>query len=343
MAYIEKTKTGKYRAHIDKRGVRESETFDREREAREWAVKREAEILNGLRGIFPRKTLAEVLDIYAQRVSAKKEGADKEILRLAAFKRDYPKLAAKVFCETTTADWAEWRDDRLKTVTGSTVVRDINLFSHVYHKCMHELGPYCDKSPLTNLERPKENPPRDQRWEWRQTKAVLRWLGYKTGRKPVTKTQEVAYFLLVCLRTAMRTQEALSLSDENTDLVARVAKVAHKMQYVTGKPRAVPMERQAVRLLERLSQWAREDGRPRYFTMTPKQVDGLWRKNRDTLAMADGGVRDLHVHDTRAEALTRLARKYDVLTLSRISGIKDLRMLNDRYYRERDEQVAARL
>lgn len=43
------------------------------------------------------------------------------------------------------------------------------------------------------------------------------------------------------------------------------------------------------------------------------------------------------------EALTRLARRYDVLTLSRISGIKDLKMLMERYYRERADQVAARL
>lgn len=31
-----------------------------------------------------------------------------------------------------------------------------------------------------------------------------------------------------------------------------------------------------------------------------------------------------------------------MLTLSRITGIKDLRTLNDRYYREQDEEIAAR-
>jgi len=54
-------------------------------------------------------------------------------------------------------------------------------------------------------------------------------------------------------------------------------------------------------------------------------------------------IEDLHIHDTRGEALTRLARRYDVLTLSRMSGIKDLRTLNERYYRERADQIAARL
>jgi hypothetical protein len=42
-------------------------------------------------------------------------------------------------------------------------------------------------------------------------------------------------------------------------------------------------------------------------------------------------------------ALTSLARKVDVMTLARISGHKDLRILMNTYYRETAEQIAARL
>jgi integrase len=45
----------------------------------------------------------------------------------------------------------------------------------------------------------------------------------------------------------------------------------------------------------------------------------------------------------RAEALTRLARKVDVLTLAKISGHKDLRILQNAYYREAAAEIAARL
>lgn len=51
---------------------------------------------------------------------------------------------------------------------------------------------------------------------------------------------------------------------------------------------------------------------------------------------------DLTFHDGRATALTMLARKYDILTLSRISQHKDLKMLA-RYYRESSAEIAARL
>ena len=336
MAYIEKTAAGKYRAHVEKHGVRESQTFPTKAEARGWAATREAEILAGARGQFPRKTLAEVLELYVKRVSSKKGGAHWEELRVAAFLRDFPRLAGKVISETTTADWAEWRDTRLRTVTGSTVQREINLFSAVYHSAMHELGPYVASSPLTKLTKPKENPARSSTWGWSTTRQVLRRLGYVTGRVPVTKAEELAYALLVALRTAMRISEVLSLGDENVNLQTRVATADHKMRYVTGAPRRVPMQPHVVRLLTVLRARGLEGGR--YFDTTPTRVDSLWRSYRDSLL-----IENLTIHDTRGTAITRLSRKVDVLTLSRITGIRDLRLLNERYYRERDEEIAARL
>ena len=71
--------------------------------------------------------------------------------------------------------------------------------------------------------------------------------------------------------------------------------------------------------------------------MSSAVLDALFRKARDRLL-----IKDLHFHDSRAEALTRLSRKVDVLTLAKISGHKDLRILQG-YYRETAEQIAARL
>lgn len=316
-------------------GVRESETFPTKGEARRWGISREAEIMAVGRGQFPRVTLAKALDEYERRFSSQKAGRRAEGLRFTAFKREFPWLAGKVMCETTTADWARWRDERLRKVKASTVLRDINLFSAVYHKASKEMGPYCEGSPLTDMDKPAEPPARTAVWDWRTIRRVLRYLGYRTGVPPVNKSGEVAYAILVALRTAMRAQEVLSLSDANVDMTTRVAMVNHKMQYTTGEPRAVPMQRQAVRLLAPLRKRAAGG---RWFTMTPKQLDGLWRKRRDQML-----VTGITYHDTRGTAITRLARKYDVLTLSRITGIKDLRLLNERYYRERADQIAARL
>ncbi|WP_454765528.1 tyrosine-type recombinase/integrase [Cupriavidus campinensis] len=64
----------------------------------------------------------------------------------------------------------------------------------------------------------------------------------------------------------------------------------------------------------------------------------LFRKVRAKLL-----IDDLHFHDSRAEALTRLSRRVDVMTLAKISGHKDLRILQSTYYRESAADIAARL
>lgn len=338
MAYIRKTTGGRWRVEVEKLGIRDSDTFDTKREAENWGATREAEILAGRRGVFPRKTLGAVMDEYVERFSSKKGGSRWEELRVALFKREFPWLAGKVMCDTTTADWARWRDERLKGtatlkgVSGSTVIREIHLWSAIYHKARKELGPYCAASPLTDLDKPRANPLREARWDRGLIKKVVRRLGYRTGQPPQDKQQEVAYAILVALRTAMRCQEVLSLSDENTNLTTRVAVVNHKMQYCTGAPRKVPMQPQAAKLLKPLA------GKGRYFSMSPSQLDGLWRKHRDQML-----VTGITFHDTRAEAITRLSRKVDVLRLSAITGIKDLKLLNERYYRESAEDIAASL
>jgi integrase len=54
-------------------------------------------------------------------------------------------------------------------------------------------------------------------------------------------------------------------------------------------------------------------------------------------------IEDLTFHDTRATALTLLSRRMDVMTLARISRHKDINLLFNTYYRERPEEIAARI
>jgi integrase len=69
-----------------------------------------------------------------------------------------------------------------------------------------------------------------------------------------------------------------------------------------------------------------------------RQADALFRK-----AKARALIKDLHFHDTRREALTRLAKKFDVMELARISGHRDLRILQNVYYAPTVEDLAKKL
>lgn len=111
-----------------------------------------------------------------------------------------------------------------------------------------------------------------------------------------------------------------------------MAEVKHKMQYLTGRPRQVPLTRHAARLLRPVAK------RDSCFSISAASLDTLFRKSRNRLL-----IEDLHFHDSRAEALTRLSRKVDVMTLAKISGHKDLRLLQEVYYRESPEDIAARI
>lgn len=327
--YIRKVKGG-HRVQVERLGVRESQTFRTKAEASSWGTQREAEILATKRGAWPRRTLQDALERYRREVSTRKRGARSEGLRFDALTRDHPKLAGKIISEITTPDWVAWRDARLKVVTPASVRRDVNLFRNVFTVANQEWK-WTGESPFKGFKVPSDSAPRERRVAMHEVKRLCRWLGYVTGH--VTgKQQEVALAFLLALRTGMRAGELLSLSDQTLDLARRVARVPHKTQYLTGRPREIPLTKHAIRLLKPMM------GRGKVFSVGGKSLDAMFRKARKALL-----IEDLHFHDSRAEALTRLARKVDVMTLARISGHKDLKLLLQVYYRESAEDIAARL
>lgn len=330
MAYIRKQR-GKWRAEVERNGVRDSQVFETKAAASAWAAMREGEILALKRGAFPKKTFADALDRYAEEVSPGKKGERFELLRITALKRDFPALVKKQLSDLTTPDLAAWRDKRLEKVTAGSVQRDINLLSHVFTVARDEWH-WMGESPLKGMRTPGQNAARDRLPTMSEVRRLCRWLGYRTGRKPATKQAEVALAFLLSLRTAMRAGEVLSLSGSTVDLKRKVATVEHKTQHITGKPREVPLSRHALRLLKPVL------GKGPVFSLTSPSLDALFRKARDSLL-----IEDLHFHDARADALTRLAKKVDVMTLAKISGHRDLRILMDHYYREKAEDIAAKL
>jgi integrase len=326
--YIRKVKGG-HRVEVERLGVRDSSTFPTKAEARNWGAQLEAEILATKRGAYPRKTLADAIERYVREVSPTKRGARAEGLRFDALRREFPELVGKVLSDIKTPDWVDWRDKRLKVVSHGAVRRDVNLFRNLFTVARKEWK-WCGESPFTGFKVPSDNPPRHRRVAMKEVKRICRWLGYVTGRVK-GKQQQVALAFLVALRTGMRAGELLTLGDKTVDLTKRVARVRHKTQHLTGRLREIPMTKHAARLL-----------RPylpgQVFTVSSKSLDAMFRKATRALL-----IEDLHFHDSRAEALTRLARKVDVMTLARISGHKDLKLLLGTYYRESAEDIAARL
>jgi integrase len=163
-------------------------------------------------------------------------------------------------------------------------------------------------------------------------------MGYVTGRPPETPQQEVAWAYMVAQHTAMRASEVRGMSRSTVDLKSRVVTLHNHKTLEREGVRFVPVTRKSARLLRVLDAHAKAENRDGYFTVSAQSLDVLFRKVRDRLLMED-----LHFHDSRADALTRLSRRVDVMTLAKISGHRDLNQLLDAYYRISAADIAAGL
>ena len=98
--------------------------------------------------------------------------------------------------------------------------------------------------------------------------------------------------------------------------------VAQLPRSKNGDARAVALSSAALEILSTL----RGLDTVMVFTVTPDTADALFRK-----AVKSAGIQDLHFHDSRSEAITRLARKLDVLELAKQVGHRDLKSLMHYY------------
>jgi len=335
MASIAK-RDGSWRVQIATLGVRDSKTFNTKAEALAWAVKRETEIREGeATGIQKGRTLDDAFRRYEKEVSAHKRGKRQEILRMGAIGRYEiagTPLSDMKLADITSDILGRWRDQRLTVdeVKGSSVNRDLNLLSHVFASATKEWK-WIAKSPTTDVRRPADPPARDRLYSDDEIERICFALGFDQVETELATTgyQRVAVAFLFAIETAMRAGEICSLVA--SDIVGRTATLR---QTKNGTKRGVPLSRRAAELLSLLPEVP--DDEP-LFDLTSGSLDALFRKAKKR-AMIDDGT----FHDTRHLAITRLARKLNVLDLARMVGHKDLRQLQV-YYNETAESMAAKL
>lgn len=335
MAYIRKI-DGRWRAEVQRSGKRTSKRFATKREAELWAASQETKIVSSADAPDYDYTVQQGIDRYQKEVTAHKASAKQERLRLDRFLRDFPQIAQMRLCDVRAADLALWRDARLQKVQASSVLREIVPIRHMFKLAGLEWGWMPKDNPFDGMRKPKEAPPRNRRITPQEARRIMRAMGYVSRQAPTNKTCEVAWAFIVSLHTALRTSEILNLSRQTVDLRRRVVTLkTHKTAHQVGG-REVPITKRAAFLLGILFDAAA--GRDNLFTINAASKDALFRRYVTGL-----GIEDLTFHDARAEALTRLSRRVDVMTLAKISGHRDLNILQNTYYRESASDIAARL
>ena len=320
------TKRGRrWRAEVERRGVRKSASFATKLEASEWAAQTESDILKGARGAVPNKTFGDLLNRYSIEVSARKRGARWEQIRIEKLKRD--PIAQVQLADLNATHFAQWRDRQLKTLTPASVRREWNVLNPALNIAVKEWR-WLPANPMADVKRPAPAQSRDRRITQREIDALIHALGYDPQRKPESVTARVGAAFLFSIETAMRCGEVCGLRWSDVDLKACTARLAMTKN---GTARMVPLSSAAVRILKNLPRGET------VFALDTRQVDALFRK-----AKARAQIDDLHWHDTRHEAITRLAQKLEVLDLARMVGVRDLRILMI-YYNATASEIAKRL
>ncbi|RZF30977.1 site-specific integrase [Paraburkholderia sp. UYCP14C] len=319
-------------------------TFDTKAEAEAWARRLESEMDRGTfvdRTEAERNTFGDLLRRYAHEVSPLKKGAADEILRINKVCRD--SIAKYKVAALSGKLFSEYRDRRLagnadqRPVSGSTVSRELTLLSHVLNVARREWGVHLDINPVSVIRRPRENRARNRRLMPGEEQLLLAALAFSPrdnqGRfsEGGCRNEWALPAVILAIETAMRRGEMLSLRWDDVFLKERFVRL-HDTK--NGDARDVPLSSRAVLILE--SMVRHESGC--VFPITGEALKRVFIRACDR-----AGIENLHFHDLRHEATSRIAERLDnILELSAVTGHKTVQMLK-RYYHPRASDIAARL
>lgn len=326
MASIRK-RGSSWQVRVTRRGFpAEVKTFSSKAEAERWARSLESEMDKGgyvSRTEAERVTFAEILDRYMTEVSPSKRGGLDEIIRIKALKRY--RLASLFMAALTPKALAEYRDERLKACSPSTVLRDLAMISSVINHSRKEWD-IAIANPVSQIRKPAMPQGRDRMLSTDEEKRLLDSLEPSGRRSHYMKP-----LVILALETAMRRGELLGLKWKDIDLNKQVAFLSMTKN---GEARAVPLSSKAVATLRTMPRSI--DGR--VFPMNTAAMEAAFQRARTRAELED-----FHFHDLRHMAATRLSEKLtNILELSAVTGHKDLRMLK-RYYHPNAEQLAKKL
>ncbi len=351
MATITKRGDLQWQVKIRRKGYPpQSKTFDTRADAEKWARAIEREMDRG-RFVSSAEaestTFTEALDRYEREIASNKRGAVQEKSLIRMLRDSW--LAKRSLAAIRRADIAKLRDEWCETHSPATVVRRLALISHLFTIARKEWGLESLSNPVELVRKPTVKNGRTRRISSVEPDTQR---GTSADELAYVKAASASAFLPalvdIAVETAMRRSELISLGPAQVDLTKRVARLAMTKN---GTARDVPLSRKAIAVFEELS----KDGRELFF---PLRADAVTRAFERAVARArkiyeedcaNSGVSpdpkfliDLCFHDLRHEATSRLAEKFPLHELAKITGHRDTKMLM-RYYHPRAEDLAKKL
>ncbi|MFZ5616211.1 MAG: tyrosine-type recombinase/integrase [Pseudomonadota bacterium] len=291
-----------------------SKSFRSKSDADAWARQMEVEADRGFLRNDPRVlegiTLGQCVERYRDEVSQQKRGHDVEKWILNAFLRK--PLAKRNLASITPKDFAEYRDDRLRTISPSGLNRELVILHHLYETAKIEWGYPLTENPLSLIRKPRNNPPRERRLRDGEYERLL-------AAAEKCRNKFIKPIIILAVETAMRRGEILAIRRKDIDLANGRLRIPLTK---TGVARTIPLSPLATDTLAKLIPDG-SDGNDRVIPLRANALRLCW----DRLKLR-GEIADLHFHDLRHEAVSRLFEQgLGVAHVAAISGHRDFRML----------------
>lgn len=341
MATIVKTPSGTWKAVIRKIGwPTTAKTFRTKRDAEDWARRTEDEMVRGVylsRAPSERLTVGNALKRYMEEVSVHKKPTTQRSERFTAQHLDA--YFGKYSMAAVSAELvAKYRDKRLADGKSNNTVRiELAMLGHLFRIAIQEWGIGLTFNPVANIRKPSPGAGRDRRLSQNEQERLF--AAVEAHSNPM-----LSWIVRLAVETGMRSTEIATLRHAQVDLNRRLVTLRDTKN---GSPRLVPLTRAAAEVLESaLSNPVRPSDTELVFFGEPGR-DGkrrpyvfhkLW-----TNVVREVGLDDLHFHDLRHEAVSRLVEAgLSDQEVAAISGHKSMQMLK-RYTHLRAEDLVAKL
>ena len=321
-----------WQVQVAKLGVRRSATFPTKAKAERWAIEIESQILsNKIGAVSNSLSLFDAIDKYIAAEAPSKRNPSEYEKDFRHLQKSLPYIHLPI-SKVTTELIAQYRDERVKVVSGSTVRRELSILSGVFEFARRELKAVY-ANPVKDVKKPQQNPHRERRIPVEQEQLILNELGYREDECK-NKAQETGYLFVLALETAMRLGEICNI--KKSDVFPNYVRLPKTKN---GSARNVPLSSRAKNTLSVLINHSETDNlTDRTTDAVSKMLDWYTKK----LVPEHPELDDLTFHDTRHEATYRLSKKVEVLELSKITGHKDIKMLLI-YYNPTMDELASKL
>ena len=230
-------------------------------------------------------SLKQLLERYEREVSSKKRTEQDPYLIRNICKFDF---VTKMLTQINSSDIAEFRDARLKSVSASSVNRELSILSHCIDLAINEWKCYIRQNPVTPNLRLKENPSRTRRLLPGEYEKLMQ-----------SRKLNYAFWCPIidfAIHTGMRRGELLQITWDMVHLEKKFITLPPEITK-TNKSRNVPLQPKAIQILKEMPRSING----KIFPIGVKNFERSWNS-----ICRRSGIKGLRFHDLKREAISRL-------------------------------------